>query len=652
MLIKYMDELAQSGRFDLKADGDVDIYLAELKGFSEDKGLAEWDIAGEELVSRQLLHYNDTADGSNVLNGSWREFFAAGCDFGERQLYIGSAIFYKDGMPNFRGVAKAAVYLRYSTGFLNWLERFDPAAADNIRKESSSFDKLIENQKTKKLIGVWDKFKAPKNKWAIPVICRLSDNSMVVLGLSKTDAADWSDLIDIGVNVERSLEIMSFLQVPKCGNKEVVSEVFQMAGGLGRNAFGQDFKLDAISDSEYTRLMGTVPESPRKDLLNIWANKLGYKIKVAPNPDSSELIFMPEGDLKYSQLKRFVDSENGKKQAYFNAKKEKKKSNEDSESLIATRPAAIPVPGDSQATLFLTNIEGSQKKKLVIQQVFPGVSLNYLSCINEEMLHSSIQMLVVGYMKSALTCQDSDTPSVYRYWTEVFTSGLQMNYVSANEIFNSFQRFCKAFRGDELIEKVKAREYFRVISRLRRWQHLIHAARNTPDKMNTVEFQTELRAVEQYQLTEKGVFSMRKECPPTAELVGPVYGSLRDKQKEKLDAFVRQAWQGVPDDDFSLFVRGALTGILLNELTYAVTKAGRSFSITQGRHPSTLRGEQILSLVTKGIGLLINLDEQQRFNCNTLPFINSCMEESRKDVFNSGLIMGLVFFHKSQEKEA
>ena len=429
-----------------------------------------------------------------------------------------------------------------------------------------------------------------------------------------------------------------------------------MGGGLGRNAFGNGYKLDEITDSEYTRLMGAVTGSSREKLLEIWTNKLEYRgVKVAPNPDSSTLYFLPEGDLPYSRLKLFVDAENDKRNAYFAAKKQKKSKNEDAENLNAKAPSVIPTPANAQATLFLANIDGSQKKKLIIQQIFPGISLSYLSCLNEELLTANTQMAVVSYMKAALTCQDGETPSVYRYWTTVFTSALQMNYLSALEIFAGFQRFCQAFRGDKLIggDTPAARNYFWVIGRLRRLQHLIHTARTTPEKLNTIEFNNELNAVEQYQLTSKGVFGMMKlACPPSLELVGEIYEQLWDNQKNKLDAFVKQAWQGVPDDDFAIFVRGALTGILLNELTYAVTKAGRSFSVTQGRHPSTLRGEHLISIFTKGIGLLMNLDEQRRFNCNALPFINSCLAESRKTTFNSGLIMGLVFFHKNSEKEA
>ncbi len=647
MLLKYIDELAQSDRYDLKADSTVDVYLAELEGYTEDKGLAEWKIVGEELVPRSLLHYDDTADGSNVLNGSWREFFAAECEFGKIPLFSGSNIFYKDGWPNFGGVAKAAIYLRYSVGFLHWIESFDKAAADAIRKEISLFENLIENKKTKKLTKDWVKFKPLKGeKWVLPILCTLSDNTKIVLGLSGRKEDDWDDLIESGVNIERSLEVMSFFTSPKVSGKEIVSDKFQMGSGLGRNAFGIKYKLDKITNSEFTRLMGTVSITPRNKLTEICSNTLEYWVKVAPNPSSSKLVFLPEGDFKYSKLKQFVDSENSKRDAFL-SKNKKQNTNEDIERLITPNPSIIPVPIHAKATLFLVNIEacGKNKKKLVIQQVFPGISLNYLSCINQEILQKYTQFVVVEYMKAVLTRKDKDTASVYQYWTRLFTSSLQKTYISAYEIFNNFQRFCKAFSGEVLIggEKPKAREYFRIISCLRRLQHLIHIARCNPSKLNTNEFNNELTLVEQFKYTEKGVFNMRKDCPKPIELVGEVYDSLWDWQKEKLDAFVIKAWHGIPDEDFDIFIRGALTGMLLSHLNDKVTKSGRKFSVTQGRHPSTLRGEQIVSVVTKGIGLLINLEEQNKYNCNTLPFINSCVEDSRKDIFNSGLIMGLVY---------
>ncbi|MCM8536725.1 MAG: hypothetical protein NE334_12375 [Lentisphaeraceae bacterium] len=648
MIIKHMDHIAQNGQFDLDLNTDVNVYLAEIKGFTKDKGLAEWEIVGEEEVSPNLLHYDDTADGSNALNGSWREFFASEVEFGEKPLYSGSAIFFKDGLPNFRGVAKAVIYLRYSVGFLNWLKSFDLEAAQKIEAEKGFFEKLIENPKTKKLIGVWDKFKAPRGQWPLPVICTLTDSTKLIFGLKNSDEADWEDLEEKSVNITRSLEVMSFFEKPQVNGREVVSEVFQMGGGLGRNAFGKSYKLDIIPDSEYVRLMGTIPEAYRTDLLSIWANKVSYRIKVSPNPDSSELIYMPEGDLEYSELKSFNDAIQNRKTRYFETRKDRSKSNEDVEGILTEKLNLVPIPQSDKVTLYLVNTEGAQKKKIIIQEVFPSVSLEYLELIDSTLLSDNTQNIVVNYLKKALTAQDRDTPSVYHYWTKVFTSLLQKKYISANEIFYSFQRYCKAFRGDELIEKGKAREYFKVINSLKRLQQLIHVGRSI--SQNYGSLRQGLMNLDQNSKQIKGVFLMSETMPDINELVGEVYENLWDKQQEKLKAFIKLSWSGVPSEDFPLFVRGGLVGILLNELTWTVKNEGRSFSVTQGRHPSTLRGTDIQRVVEKGIGLLIGLDKQHRFNGKAALFIQACIKESRKDAFNSGLIMGLVFIHKSTEE--
>jgi len=42
------------------------------------------------------------------------------------------------------------------------------------------------------------------------------------------------------------------------------------------------------------------------------------------------------------------------------------------------------------------------------------------------------------------------------------------------------------------------------------------------------------------------------------------------------------------------------------------------------------------------------LDCQHKFNCQMLEFIKSEEQESFRDAFNSGLIMGITFFEKSE----
>ena len=313
MLLKRMDEIIAQGLFDLKEEPEVNVYIAEPFMDINSKSIV-WETAAEGRISRSLLHYDDTADGSKTFNGSWRDFYASGKSFGQMPLYSGSSTFFSDRSPNFGGIAKTAIYLRYSAGFLEWLEKFDPETADRLRKEIPAFEEnIVEDPKTKRLKTSWYKFNPPDDKqWALASICRLSNGKLLVLWLSENCQTKES-LDRLGIDTEHSLELMGFLDSPRKPHREIVTEEFQIGSGLGRNAFGKKYKteeFDNISQSEYHRLMGVVPGNSIQDLRRLWANKLEYRIKAAPSPGSSSLLFLPEGRCQYSELKEVIDSEN------------------------------------------------------------------------------------------------------------------------------------------------------------------------------------------------------------------------------------------------------------------------------------------------------------------------------------------------------
>ncbi|MDD4818062.1 MAG: hypothetical protein PHI85_08855 [Victivallaceae bacterium] len=648
MLLKRIDETISEKLFDLESRPDeVEVYLAEP---SIGEGLVEWTVVGRGFAQRRQLHYNDATDGSNKFIKSWQKFYASGAKLGEYELFNGSTSYFANGSANFGGVAKAGIYLRYSAGFLDWLAAFDPETAGHLRDEIPKFEALMVNRTNKLLPGGWHKFKIDRARelWPLIAVCRLSSGKFLALWLAEDCDDDGAELAELGIDVARSRELMKFTVAPECKLMEVISDEFQSGVGLGRNAFDHGYNLDKIRRSEYIRLLGAIPENDRSQMLDLWGRKLEYRVRVAPSPDTSWMIFLPEGDLKYSRLKEFIDNENQKVRIYRAGKKKKKAVTDDTEAVSIAPPVFIPIA--NCATIFLTNVEGSTKKKRIVQQIFPSVSLQYLQYLNSELLRSNIQDRTVNYMKAALTGQGRDTPSVYRYWTTLFTSALQKRPISGREVFFNFQRFAKSHTGEDLIDKLAARRYFELIGKLLRLQHLIVTAQSSPERLREISFECELNDIEQFNGIKTGVFGPMSTTMPTgSELIGEACGLLREKQRTKLDNFIRQAWAGVPTEEFQLFVRGALAGMLLNELCWIVRQNGRSFSATQGIHPSRLRGRELLRIFDKGIGLLLNLGEEQAFNCRMLPFLKSLEPESRRDTFNSGLITGLVYFEKKNE---
>ena len=228
---------------------------------------------------------------------------------------------------------------------------------------------------------------------------------------------------------------------------------------------------------------------------------------------------------------------------------------------------------------------------------------------------------------------------------------MQKRLISGRELFLNFQRFCRNQSGKQLIDDLGACSYFRVVGKLLRLQHLIAVARTDPDRLRENEFQMELARIENFEGITTGVFGMKSSIhPPTLQsLLGEAHELLREKEKTKFENFLRMAWSGVPEEDFAPFARGALTGMLLHDLCWTVQQQGRSFSATQGRQPSRLRGEELFRVFEKGIGLLMNLEKEQLFNCRLLPFLRSLQPESRRDAFNSGLICGMVYYEKKSD---
>ena len=336
MLLKRIDEIIVNGLYDMVSQSDdVNVYLAEPI-LDTEKQIFHWKKVDENKVNRSVLHYDDTNDGSNNFLQSFQKFYASEKDFGECKIYNGSHNIFEYGLPKFGGSAKAAVYLRYSAGFINFLKTFDLETAAKLENERLDFESFLmhglpegKTNKTKLMPPAW--FDKPNNirkdNWVLTAICKLSNGKYIVPFLEAgANSDDYEDLDDLGIDVKHSLALNPFFTRPAVKEQEVIDDLFQMRKGLGRNPFGRLLE-ENNPDSEYLRLMGTIPQSTRTQILELWKNRssIEYRLPFYPNPEASSLIFLPEAGLKFSLLASFINSENRRNKLFFDALNAKKK---------------------------------------------------------------------------------------------------------------------------------------------------------------------------------------------------------------------------------------------------------------------------------------------------------------------------------------
>lgn len=665
MIISYLDQMAKDGGWE-KNGSDVDVSLFEFDGFKRnDDGNIKamlWRAAGEIRIPRAWIPYNDSSDGAKVMISSWQKMYCKDEPLsGKNNGILGGDSLFKDGSTTFGGMAKAAAYLMFSKGFIEWVASINSTHADELINFSLDFDRLCEGH-TKKLPTAWTKSlsKALPHPMMLPVVTRLSPNEAIVLGLDVPD----TEIADVsGVCLKYSTELTRMMRKPQAGGTlEIITDELHSGSGMGRNILGKTVKMDDnLPSDEFIRLLGPVYAETRSAILEAWSKRISYPVKIAPMPDSSELLFFPTPSAPYASIRKVVDAEIIKMKMFFAKKNESEWSLTDTDEQLTLIPGAmLPIP--RKASVMLTAVEKGQKSKRVLVEHFPVLPLQYWQLVEEELRKQHLYSQITNYTRAARAGREKkglkrDPASVYGLWTDVFTKTLGRQFISALPFWKNFQRYAASFSTDDLIgtgqdRKRKAMNYLALLQSLRRLQHLIGTARSA-EVVDKMKFYSELTTIETESIIKYGVIDpMNTETPPKAELyIGDSYQLLQSWQQHKIDEFVRRAWQGAPSEQFGTFVRGALVGMLLQEMDYSLKKEGRSFMPTLGRHPGTLRGEALLKPFTKGTGLLQNINKSNRFNMRMLPFIHSVIKESRTDAFNNGLIMGLAFIPEKTTKE-
>lgn len=668
MIISYLDQMAKEGGWP-KAEDDMDVSLFEFDQFKmDDEGKPKtllWRPAGEIRVPREWIPYNDSDDTSTEMIRSWQNMYcqAAPLTSGQNGILGGNYLF-KDGGTTLGGMAKAAAYLMFSAGFLDWLAKYNSEWAVKLRAHVEIFDTLCEPN-TKKLPNNWYKTldkELARKKMVLPVVGRMPDNILIVLGIQVPH--DYEHAQGYGlVNLDVSSQLTRMMRLPsREATRTKLTAELHASKGNGRNIFLQEVKKpELLPDDEYSRLLGPIYVEPRDMMMESWTHCVRYPVQVAPLPDGSELLFFPTESAPYTIVQQIVEAERGKREMFMARKEQQDWAMTDADERLSLLPGAL-LPTPRKACAMLTVVEEGNQSKRVILEHFPVLPLQYWQLVEEEFRKQHLYSQITIFTRAARAGREekgrSDTASVFALWTDVFRRTLGRHFISILPFWNSFQRYAVAFSTDKLIglgkEKYgKANNYLSLLRALRRLQHLIGMARET-DAVNKSKFYSELEQVETANLIIYGVIDpMNTELPTTAEpYIGETYQLLYDWQKQKIDEFVRRAWQGAPSEQFASFTRGTLVGMLLHEMDYALEQEGRSFSPTLGRHPCTLRGEALLKPFAKGTGLLQNINKSKRFNMRMLPFINSVIRESRTDAFNNGLIMGLAYIpEKSLKKD-
>ena len=665
MIINYLDQMAKEGGWE-SASAKVDVSLYEFDDFKvDDKGQPKkvlWKSAGAVHIPRHWIPYDDSSDGSKTMIGSWQKMYAQGEDsFASAQTGIltGDSLF-SNRVATFGGMAKAATYLMFSPAFIHWMETRNPTFANELRRKAQVFDVLCTG-KTRKMPTNWTQSlsKELPNEMMLPVVGRLPDDRMIVLGINVPDEELNDDPI-ASISLNTSTELARLMRTaPKKDGPEIITDELHAGSGMGRNLLGCNIKLDRESDDEVIRLLGPRYQEDRSAVLEAWSHRVSYRVRVAPLPDRSELLFFPTDSAPYETIQRVVESETIKMRMFMEKKAADEWKLTDTEEQLTLKPGAM-LPQPRKAAVALTGVEEGQKNKRVVLEHFPVIPLQYWRLLEAEFRNQHLYSQITNFSRAARAGREKrsrkDPPSVYQLWTDVFTSALARRFISILPFWRSFQRYSSAFSADELIgtgsEKFgKALNYLSLLRSMRRLQHLIGTAREI-EVIDKIQLYAEQEEIENSSLIKYGVVNvMNTEKPSTAEsLLGETYELLQPWQQNKINEFMRRAWQGTPSDQFATFIRGALTGILLQELNYALNQEGRSFSPTMGRHPSTLRGEALIKPFTKGVGLLQNMNATKRFNTRMLPFIHSVAPESRMHAFNNGLIMGLAFIPKTKKE--
>jgi hypothetical protein len=467
----------------------------------------------------------------------------------------------------------------------------------------------------------------------LPVIGKSPSGKWVILGLRQPTNAF--------LNVDEELSVQLTTQIARGTDDQIskastISHELQTAEGRGRNAFGKVRSLEKLlpkRPDEAMRVFGQDHTVNSAACLELFNRLPRHRIRMGENPETSHLLFIPYRASQLDNVAAAVkDVENNNRQ--HQAKKK------NTEETLETKPVFLPTPlRHLKSKVIAAYKEDGKKKFWIVTNLFPEVPLYYWQVLNEKL--RPIQGAYVAFFHACLANPKTEKipRCAYRDWTDLLTAALNREPFDRFVIWRNYATFLRQLPNQELLggEFPKAKTLRTLTPRLRELHHLIQLMTDENNlDLNLGEIKAKVDAASSHPKEEE-----------TAQLLGPLWEDLLEWQQAQLCRIHRDVCGGIPARDVSAYLKGALCGILLNNLVYQLSSEEfgieRRFDLSAGMHLTNLRGQALINRFLAAKDLVNGLPPKDKARVYqpsraVMNHLVGMTEISKTDAFNTGFV--------------
>lgn len=538
----------------------------------------------------------------------------------------------------FRGIPLMREQIAHTTSLLklSWLVYTQPIYQNLI--DSGKLDKTDARLRVAAAKRVSDPKKLISKSLNVASGCQLlvigktRKGLYVVLGLRKKSGL-WSidETLSIQISNDMYLDSTSIIHVE-----------LQVSEGRGRNLYGKapsPNQLPGLLQNRPDEAMRTFGHDESIDVTccrNLYFSLPQFPIFTPGQDQRFRLIFVPTLQTDFPRVADAVGDVKANNQLYYDQQKRKAKNTAETETNDTLQLKFLPVPRRSlRVKILLGNYTEGDKSYWVTDKIFVEVPVFYFQLLNKYL--NPIRGQYVYFFKACWGSPDGKKieECAYAPWIRLFAAALDRKPFDILEIWQNYPTYLHRHSAYALLEGEydKAKTFIRLIPHLKRLQQLITLMKDPANlKLSTDEIESTLDGQE-------------KVTTPTQNYLIPIWDSIPDWCKKKLEEIHLLVQGGMPDKDLSLFLKGALTGLYLNSIAYKLKeRAGRNFTACGGQHPTWLRGQLLLDRFLDAKALILGLSKEtaRELGLSTdHQFLSTLMtllgtEVSEQDAFNNG----------------